>query len=45
MSIIESKYDTINSDSEPSSLDKKESTDTNTNEEDPTVDGKESVDK
>ena len=51
MSIIESKYDTINSDTEPGSLDKKESKAPDATEQDPTVvgkvniDDKESVDK
>ena len=44
MSIIESKYDTINSDTEPGSLDKKESKAPDATEQDPTVVGKVSID-
>ena len=44
MSIIESKYDTINSDTEPGSLDKKESKAPDATEQDPTVVGKVNID-
>jgi hypothetical protein len=44
MSIIESKYDSINSETEPSSLDKKESTTPEEARLDPTAVGKENVD-